>query len=156
MQNQPDIHESSGSISDDSSDHSRLLVSQSLWQALTTNAKRKAKSILVSKKLPRALKLSFRAELGINLGNKMLMPPLKKSPFQRLIELFFDCYDVSHECPDKKKVIKNLNNSVDEPVPLRCRLSILKALYQKLMEKSCSCSYENLHGIFPFILQDPN
>ena len=88
MQNQPDIHESSGSISDDSSDHSRLLVSQSLWQALTTNAKRKAKSILVSKELPRALKLSFRVELGINLGNKMLMPPLKKSPFQRVIELF--------------------------------------------------------------------
>ena len=66
--------------------------------------------------------------MGINLGNKMLMPPLKESPLQQEIELFFDCDNVSHVCPDKK-VIKNPNNSVAEPVPLRYRLSSLKALY---------------------------
>ena len=37
---QPTIHENSGSNSDESSDHSRLLVNQNLWQALTPNAKR--------------------------------------------------------------------------------------------------------------------
>ena len=56
------------------------------------------------------------------------MPPLKESPLQQEIELFFDCDNVSHVCPDKK-VIKNPNNSVAEPVPLRYRLSSLKALY---------------------------
>ena len=76
---QPTTHESSGSIS---GDHSRLLVSQSLWQVLTPNAKRKAKCSLVSKKLPKGLKSSFKEELGIKLGNKMLMPPLKESPLQ--------------------------------------------------------------------------
>ena len=79
---QPAIHESSRSIFDESSNHNRLLVSQSLWQALTPNAKRKAKCSLVSKKLPKILRSNFRNELGINLGNKMLMPPLKESPLQ--------------------------------------------------------------------------
>ena len=58
----------------------------------------------------------------------MLMPPLKESPLQQEIEFFYHD-DVSHVCPDKKKVIKNPNNSVAEPVPLRYRLSSLKALY---------------------------
>ena len=48
----------------------------------------------------------------------MLMPPLKESPLQHEIELFFYCDDVSHVCPDKK-VIKNPNNSAAEQVPLR-------------------------------------
>ena len=97
----PTIHESSGSISDKSSYYSRLLVSQSLWQALTPNAKRKVKSSLVSKKLRRGLKSSFREELDINSGNKMLMPPLKESPLQHEIQHFSD-HNVSCVRPDKK------------------------------------------------------
>ena len=61
----------------------------------------------------------------------MLMPPLKESSLQREIELFFDRDDVSRVCPDKKKVVKNPNNSVAETVPLRYRLSSLKVLHQK-------------------------
>ena len=52
----PAIYESSESISHESSDQSRFLVSKSLWQALTPSAKRKAKSSLASKKLSRLLK----------------------------------------------------------------------------------------------------
>ena len=89
------------------------------------------------------MKSSFREELAINLRNEMLMPPLQESPLQHEIERLFDCDDVSRVCPDKKKVIKNPNNSVAEPVPLRYRLSSLKVLYQKfLAESSLSCSYE--------------
>ena len=36
----------------------------------------------------------------------MLKPPLKESPLQRDIELFFDQDDVSCVCPDKKKETK--------------------------------------------------
>ena len=42
-----------------------------------------------------------------------MMPPLKESPLQREIKLFFDC-DVSCLCPDKK-MIKNPNSSVADP-----------------------------------------
>ena len=65
---QPALHESSGSISHEPSDHSRLLVSHSPWQVLTPNAKRKAKSNLVSKKLWRGLKSSFREVLAKHLN----------------------------------------------------------------------------------------
>ena len=78
----------------------------------------------------------------------MLMPPLKESSLQREIELFFDRDDVSRVCPDKKKVVKNPNNSVAETVPLRYRLSSLKVMYQKfLAESPLPCSYE---------IQEPN
>ena len=69
------------------------------------------------------------------------MSPLKESPLECKIKLFFDCDDVSCVCPDKK-MTKNPNSSVAKPVPLRYRLSSLKGLYQKfLAELSLSCSF---------------
>ena len=46
------------------------------------------------------------------------MPPLKESPLQHKIEHddVFDRDDVSHVCPDEKKVIINPNNFIAEPV----------------------------------------
>ena len=61
------------------------------------------------------------------------MPPLKESPLQHKIEHFFDRDDVSHVCPDEKKVIINPNNFIAKPASLRYRLSSLKALYQKFL-----------------------
>ena len=57
----------------------------------STNSKCKEKDQVqfCQQKIKRGLKSSFREELSINLGNKMLMPPLKQSSLQREIELFF-------------------------------------------------------------------
>ena len=53
-------------------------------------------------------------------------------------------------------MIKNLNNSIAGPVPLRYRLSSLKALYQKfLAASSLSCFYETFTRNVPFYITRP-
>ena len=84
-------------------------MSATLWKVLTPSSKKRAKVVLSKMRSKNErLNRTVRRELGINLTKKVQVAVAEPLEIENKAHAFFAFDDISHVCPDTRKVSKGV------------------------------------------------